>query len=146
MGYGARQGVATGVHDPIWARAIAITPESEESRGVLVVSADLCLITPEQAGAVRQSLAEATGLTRSAILLACTHTHSAPDTGLGEVRTGRPLPPLVPELMAGIEHAGREAWEARAPARASWHRAAARVGRNRRIADTMSAILQHRRH
>jgi hypothetical protein len=69
------------------------------------------------------------------VLVACTHTHSAPETGLGEHLAGRPLAAHVPGLFAAIERAGVEAWQRREPARLGWARTEARIGRNRRIAD-----------
>jgi hypothetical protein len=45
MGYGARRGVATGVHDPIQARALAL--RSGSGAGVLIATADVCLVAPE---------------------------------------------------------------------------------------------------
>lgn len=131
MGYGARVGVASGVHDPLHARALYLRDEA--LGGVLVVAAELCLITPEQAGEVREALSEETGLPSAAILVSCTHTHSGPDTGLGAQLSGRPPPGYVQGLLGGIVAAGREAFRARRPAHLGWTRAEARIGRNRRV-------------
>ncbi len=49
MGYGARTGRATGVHDPLVTRALYLGPEAEAPAGILLASADLCLMTPGQA-------------------------------------------------------------------------------------------------
>lgn len=133
MGYGARQGTARGVADRLHARALAL--DAGGANSLVAVSADVCLVSPGQARAAREQIAEVTGVPAERILLACTHTHSAPDTGLGEFLSGRPLPAHVPGLFAAIERAGIEAWQRREPARLGWARAEARIGRNRRVLD-----------
>ena len=133
MGYGAREGVARGVHDPLFARALFL--HSEDRKAVLIVSADLCLMAPSQAWTLRERIGSRTGLDPGQILISCTHTHSAPDTGLGALLSGRPEPPHVAALFAGIEAAGVEAVERAAPASLRSAEAAVRIGRNRRLAE-----------
>ena len=133
MGYAARQGNARGVADRLHARALAL--EAVGGHGLILVSADLCLMAPGQARAARDGIAKATGVPAERVLVACTHTHSAPDTGLGEFLAGRPVAAHVPGLFAAIEAAGIDAWRRREPARLGWARTEARIGRNRRIAD-----------
>jgi hypothetical protein len=133
MGYGARVGRATGVADRLHARALAL--EDGPSQGLIAVSADLCLLAPEQALEIRERIAGATGVPVARVLVACTHTHSAPETGLSERIAGQPLPEWTPALFDGIAAAAVEAWQRREPARLGWARAEARIGRNRRIAD-----------
>jgi hypothetical protein len=67
--------------------------------------------------------------------VACTHTHSGPDTGLGELLAGKPLPAHVPAIFDGLVAAAVEAWQRREPARLGWTCTEARIGRNRRVAD-----------
>jgi hypothetical protein len=133
MGYGARVGGAQAVADRLHARALALDDGSD--RNLIVVSADLCLMAPEQALEARERIAAATGVSVARILVACTHTHSGPDTGLGDLLAGKPLPAHVPAIFDGIVTAGVGAWERREPARIGWTRTEARIGRNRRIAD-----------
>ncbi len=133
MGYGARVGGARAVADRLHARALAL--DDGAGRSLIAVSADLCLMAPEQALGVRERIAAATGVGASRILVGCTHTHSGPDTGLSELLAGRPLPSWVPAIFDGIAAAAVEAWENREPARLGWTRTEARIGRNRRIAD-----------
>lgn len=133
MGYGARVGLAQSVADRLHARALAIDDGAD--RSLIAVSADLCLMAPEQALDVRERIAAATGVGVSRILVACTHTHSGPDTGLTELLAGRPLPAHVPAILDGIAAAAVEAWRRREPAQFGWTRAQARIGRNRRVAD-----------
>ena len=137
MGYGARDAPSTGVHDPLHARALwlGMGDSSPAPGGVLLVSADLCLIAPEQAEDVRRGIGDRTGLDPSRILVGCTHTHSGPDTGLGALRAGRPAPEHVAQVFQGCIDAGVSAVTCAEPARMGWSRAEARIGRNRRLAD-----------
>jgi len=133
MGYGARVGGANAVADRIFARALSL--ESDSLHPVLVVSAELCLITSVQASELRLRIAAGTGLPTEAILVACTHTHSGPDTGVAARNAGRPEPAHVSALFEGIVAAGTEAWRNREPATLSFARTEAHIGRNRRVAD-----------
>ncbi|HKC50728.1 MAG TPA: hypothetical protein VKF60_08040 [Myxococcota bacterium] len=133
MGYGARVGGATAVADRIHARALAL--ESLSGHSILVVSAELCLITSAQANDLRRRIAARTGLPADAILVACSHTHSGPDTGVAERNGGRPEPAHVAVLFARMVAAGEEAWRKRQPASLAWAQTEAHIGRNRRIAD-----------
>jgi len=135
MGYGARIGTATGVHDPLHARALYLESSGEASEALLIVVAELCLMTPEQAHGIRSGIARRTGLKPQQILLSCTHTHSGPDTGLAELLAGHPEPPHVAALFSGIVEAAVSAWGERRPAALGFGRAEAHIGRNRRLAD-----------
>ena len=137
MGYGARIGTSTGVHDRLHARALYL-----ESRGsnhdqdrILLLSADVCLIAPRQADEIRGCIGEATGIPPGHILMGCTHTHSGPDTGLAALTGGRPLPEAAAALMEGTVAAALEAVSEARPAQLRWSRAEAAIGRNRRLAD-----------
>ncbi|HTO05740.1 MAG TPA: neutral/alkaline non-lysosomal ceramidase N-terminal domain-containing protein [Myxococcota bacterium] len=132
MGYGARVGTATGVADRIYARALAL---SLAHHSILVVSAELCLMSTVSANALRVAIASDTGLPVDAILVACTHTHSGPDTGVAEANAGRPVPAHSAAAFAGIRSAAAEAFRRRQPARLAWRETSAQIGRNRRAAD-----------
>ncbi|MEE2702571.1 MAG: hypothetical protein VX614_00975, partial [Myxococcota bacterium] len=54
MGYGARSGVSTGIHDPLFARALFLGPDGDPARGIVLAAADLCLLAPGQAREVRE--------------------------------------------------------------------------------------------
>jgi hypothetical protein len=133
MGYGARVGGATAVADRICARALSL--ESHSLHPILVVSAELCLISSAQANDLRGRIAALTGLPIDAILVACTHTHSGPDTGVAERNAGRPEPAHVAAVFEGMVAAGVEAWRNREPATLAWSETQAHIGRNRRVAD-----------
>lgn len=132
MGYGARTGRATAVADRIHARALSL---ESQHHPLLVVSAELCLITSAQANELRGRIASQTGLSIEAILVACTHTHSGPDTGVAERNAGRPEPAHVAAVFDGMVAAGVEAWRTREPASLAWAQTEAHIGRNRRVAD-----------
>jgi hypothetical protein len=131
MGYGARVGRAAARHDPLFARALYARAGSD----ALILELDLCLVAPAQVDWIRERIRARTGLPPERVLVGCIHTHSAPDTGLGELLAGREAPPHVePLLEAGVE-AARRAYEGAAPARLGLGRAVAAIGRNRRSAD-----------
>jgi hypothetical protein len=128
MGYGARTGRAEGVHDPLHARALYLSADSD----LLIVACDLCLMGPGQAAELRVRLANETGLPVERITVSCIHTHSGPDTGLMEFLSGQALPGHVPPTLDAIVAAGVEAVRSAAPARLSVGHGTARIGRNRR--------------
>jgi neutral ceramidase len=131
MGYGARAGVAESVADPLFARALAL---EAEGGALLWVELDVCLIAPAQAEAARQRIAARTGVPADAVLVACIHTHSGPDTGLASLLGAGPPPADAARGLAAAGEAAARAHAAAAPARLGWGRAAARIGRNRRVA------------
>jgi hypothetical protein len=131
MGYGAREGTARGVHDPLHARALYLRSASD----LLVVECDLCLLAPAQALDVRERIAQRTDVPVERIAVGCIHTHSGPDTGLGALLAGRPAPPHVEPLLAAAAEAGARAVASAGPARLGLGRAQARIGRNRRRAE-----------
>ncbi|MGI8746411.1 MAG: neutral/alkaline non-lysosomal ceramidase N-terminal domain-containing protein [Bryobacteraceae bacterium] len=76
-GFAARQGVAQGVHDDVFVRALVL--ETDEAR-VALLSADLLALPHRFVEDVRRRIAARTGIEASGILIACTHTHSGPVT------------------------------------------------------------------
>ncbi len=79
----------TGVHDPIFARALVL---SDGTDTVALVGADLLMTTINVAERVWAAVAEETGLTPDDILFTTSHTHCA---------TGGFMPGLVGEYSAG---------------------------------------------
>lgn len=132
MGYGARVGTATGVADRIFARALFL---ESAHHSILVVSAELCLMSTVSASDLRVTIASDTGTPVDAILVACTHTHSGPDTGVAERNAGKPEPAHAAAAFAGIRSAAVEARRRREPAQLAWVETDAQIGRNRRVAD-----------
>ncbi len=78
-GYAARKGaLATGVHDPVYARALVLSGGGSK---VGLVSLDLCFMPANIKAEVikRVQAAGVAGLDSDHVLIAATHTHSAPD-------------------------------------------------------------------
>jgi hypothetical protein len=141
MGYGARTVHASGLHDPLFARAVYFESQREsqrenqrESGRALLVECDLCLLSVRQCDAVRRSIAARTRLGVGEIAIGCVHTHSGPDTGLVEEASGREAPEYLAALFAAIVEAGLRAVRAAEPARLGVGVCAASIGRNRRRA------------
>ncbi len=132
MGYGAREGPASGVRDPLHARALHLARGPER---LLWVQCDLCLVGPSQADALRERIAARTCIAPGHVLVGCIHTHSGPDTGLLEQLTGKPEPAHASVLFEAVVEAGARAAAEAEPARLGVGRASARIGRNRRRAD-----------
>lgn len=112
-GFAARTAPALGVHDPLSARAVALT----DGRGAsLIVVADLVALTVSQAGRLRSAIAEKTGLDRSAVTVAVTHTHGGPHVTPDGLGPGAD-PAYVATAKTAIVNAAATAWRDRAPAR-----------------------------
>jgi len=72
-GFGARLSASTGVHDPLYARAIALRQGAAES---IVINCDLLGLDAAFVAVARRAIESATGVPCAKILIACTHTHS----------------------------------------------------------------------
>ncbi|MGH0036722.1 MAG: neutral/alkaline non-lysosomal ceramidase N-terminal domain-containing protein [Myxococcota bacterium] len=128
MGYGAREGGASGILDPLFARALYLSGGGR----ALLIECDLCLMAVAQARAIRLRVASRTGLSPHEILVGCTHTHSGPDSGLAVSLTGGDPPAHVAGLLDAAVEAGVAAVSKALPARLGWGETRARIGRNRR--------------
>jgi len=112
-GYGARMGRdSTGVHDPIWSRALYL--DDGQTR-LFWVSVDLVAINPELRARVLE-LAPA-AVPRENILLTATHTHNG-QGGLSRhiimrFITGRFMPDVLEKTAAGIAASMQSAYEKR---------------------------------
>ena len=69
--------IAEGVHDPIWARTLALRDAAGET--LVLVAADLPGLGRKHTGPVRRRVARNHGIPESHVILHSTHTHSAPD-------------------------------------------------------------------
>ena len=74
-GFAARIQPATGVHDPIMARALLL---DDGSTRLAVVSCDLLGFAPADVAWMRRRIVLSQALPESQILIVCTHTHSGP--------------------------------------------------------------------
>jgi hypothetical protein len=108
---------ATGVHDPLWARALVL--EQGETKLAIVALDVVGLLYPEVVR-IREGVADL-GLTQ--IIVASTHTHGGVDTlGLWgpNFSTDGKDPRTMEHLRSQTEEAIRRAWATRRPARLTW--------------------------
>ncbi len=113
-GYVPREGVATGVHDPLFARALVL---DDGRTAVALVALDLIAVTAEFTAAVREAVREATGIPPAHVLLTASHTHSGPDLfSWGDGRASE----LEAAVRAGVVEAVTRAHAALRPARVGW--------------------------
>lgn len=114
-GYDKREGVADDLHDPLWARAMVF---DDGGTAVSLVVADIIDISRDQYDRVGRLVARWTGIPRSRVIAAGTHTHSSATpaqkrhrrrAGVSNAAFGQ----LLPDLMAS---AVRLAWLDRRPA------------------------------
>ncbi len=131
MGYGARTGRAEGRNDPLYARALYVAGDDPHAQ-MLWVQLDVCLMAPVQAADVRRRVVERTGVAPDRVLVACTHTHSGPETGLGQILAGVDPPEWVEPLLEAAVDAAVRSHAAAEPARLGVGRGEAHIGRNRR--------------
>jgi neutral ceramidase len=75
-GFESRTSGAIGVHDPLMVRVIAA--EGDDGVGVAIVVADLIQIDPHLQGIIAAEVERRTGIVRTNLQLAGTHTHSGP--------------------------------------------------------------------
>ncbi len=75
-GFAARRGKSEGVHDRIYCRALHL----EEEKEFTLISCDVLGFDVQFSDGVRQMVASRLGLSKAQVMLAATHTHSAPAT------------------------------------------------------------------
>lgn len=75
VGYDQYRGTSTGVHDPLFAKAIVFQQEDEQAA---LVVCDLISITRDLSIEVRSMVSDQTGIPYSNIIVAATHTHTGP--------------------------------------------------------------------
>ncbi len=71
---------SAGIHDPLYAKALALCGTTPQRDGVLLVSVDTCVIATPDSLAARRLMADRTGIPPDRIILAATHNHSGPAT------------------------------------------------------------------
>lgn len=71
---------SSGVHDPLYAKALVLCETDLQKDGIAFVSTDLCLISTEDNLATRRRITQKTGIPTERIILAATHNHSGPAT------------------------------------------------------------------
>ncbi len=116
MNGGFLEKVSDRVDDPLFARCLVLEA-GEETLGIAIV--DSCMIPRALCDAVKQLVNEQTGIAVNRLLIAATHTHSAPslmDFCLGTRQDQAYSRFVVPQIAAGL----RQAHARLEPARAGW--------------------------
>ncbi|QEH33001.1 Neutral/alkaline non-lysosomal ceramidase [Aquisphaera giovannonii] len=78
-GYAARNHPSEGVDQDIWVKALAL--EDPLGQRAVLVTIDVCGISRDLSERIRDAIRRKHGLERDRIVLACSHTHSAPVVG-----------------------------------------------------------------
>ena len=112
-GYGGRKGApATGIHDSLFVKAIAI---EVHEKIMVFVGSDLLIMPPDVSNLSDKTVAEKTGLTRENIFYSATHTHSGPGAwsggAVGEMFAGEFNPNVVAWLSRQVSKTIIEAVE-----------------------------------
>ena len=95
-----------GVHDRLYARVLVLSNTAETRQAFALVSVDVCVLGEEMTRAVQQGVEARTGIPAPHIIVAATHTHSAPSTlGLLAPREDGYVQELTGKLIALIEDA-----------------------------------------
>lgn len=128
-----------GVHDDLHARALVLD-DGRRSLALLTVDAigyDNALLGPGRdfTRELRERVAAKTGLEPGSIMLAASHTHSAPETiGLTPFRTVAGVPDWIESHLDDLAATVIEAWERRVPVRVHFgSRRVDQIARYRRI-------------
>jgi len=133
-GFSARKGLSTGIHDDIYVRALFL---ANAHREVLFMSADLLALPESFVERVRGAIHARIGIDRTAILIACTHTHAAPVTITAFFNPDQTPDEAYLERIAGaFEQCAADAFQHRFDARLGvGHTQISDLGRNRRSVD-----------
>ncbi len=73
-----------GVHDPIFACALVMSPGEELKQACAIVSADVCRLAEPKSLAVRHAVAREVGIPADHIIVCAKHIHSGPVTSGGD--------------------------------------------------------------
>ena len=126
-GFIARDAPSAGVHDRLFARALAF--EDGGARAA-VVSVDLIGLGRNLVGRLRGRVASATGIPPEHQLYAATHTHGGPETGVISTLAAPSIPYLI-DLEKSIVRSVERAVESLEPALIGYGDAESAVGQNR---------------
>lgn len=114
-GFAARQGVATGVHDDLFARALAL--ENGET-ALTIVSVDVLALPIGFVERVRAAITARTGIRPDAVMIAATHTHAGPVTITTFFNPEESVDAnYMDRLAEAIVESVETAWRTRFPAR-----------------------------
>lgn len=91
-GYPFVERMSVGVHDPLLSSALYL---SDGKTQILFISNDVIYICKDSVTRIRQAVSDKTGVPASNILIAATHTHSAPVTAELIIALNDPIVPRV---------------------------------------------------
>lgn len=117
-GYPHVERMSTGIHDPLYATAIAL---SDGVNTTLVVSVDVLYVTASLVSECRRRIQARTGIPPQQVMVGATHTHSGPVTARILAMSGDPVvpapdPDYLERLTSGIVESACEAVETMEPA------------------------------
>lgn len=107
FGYPYVERISTGVHDPLLSSALYLSDGREQ---VLFISNDVIYVNKESVARIRSAIFKRTKIPASNILVAATHTHSAPVTAEVVISMNDPVVPRVDqEYLKFMEDSAIEA-------------------------------------
>jgi len=135
-GFAARQGVSTGIHDDLFARALVL--ENEETE-LALVSVDVLALSGEFVERVRAAINTSVGLSPESVMIAATHTHAGPVTITTFFNPDESLDATYMDcLCKAIVESVAAAWRDRFPARVGVGAGSVTgIGVNRRTPDKL---------
>src|SRR5262245_4523947 len=135
-GFAARQGVATGIHDDLYARALVL---ANEQTAIAFVSVDVLALPQYFIECVRAEINARTGVRPESVMIASTHTHAGPVTITTFFNPDESLDPhYMDRLAEAIVESVVIAWRERFPARVGVGAGrVAGIGVNRRTPDKL---------
>lgn len=128
-GYESRKELSKGIHDPLFARALAF---ENGGRKLVLVSADNLGFYGGTADTMRQAVLEACSLQPSELLLCAIHTHSAPSLTLNTERGHSNNLAYTKALQPKLVDLVRQAFDRLQPVRFGIGSGSSPVGVNRR--------------
>lgn len=79
-GFSARTEVATGTHDPLFARVLYLEEPGGPEGSLLLITFDLIGMAQKLVGEIKQGVQDKFSIPANRVLLACSHTHGGPNT------------------------------------------------------------------
>jgi len=108
---------STGVHDPLYAKALVLSEGGGSEAACALVALDVCAVSAAFSRAAREAASQRTGIPVDRILVAAKHNHSGPATR--EPRSDREAA-YVESLLKKIVDVADQAARARVPAAIGW--------------------------
>lgn len=94
FGYPFVNRMSTGVHDELLSSVLYLTDGVNQ---VMFISNDVIYVSKETVARIRKAISDKTGISTACILIAATHTHSAPVTAELVISANDPIVPRVDE-------------------------------------------------